>query len=91
MTQISAELTPQELELLISSLLFSSSVNVVSNTQEAYQKQLIELAIKLKQSLPDIQLNHIQFIEEEDYEDQWSSDILEHFKENLETINFDKI
>jgi len=91
MSNIKLSLTKKELDLVISSLLFSSSVNVVSNTQEEYQKSLVELAIKLKESSPDLQLKNIQFIEEENYEDQWSKDILTNFKDNIEVVNFDQV
>lgn len=91
MSNIKPSLTENELNLIISSLLFSSSVNVVSNTQEDYQRSLIELAVKLKKLAPDIRLNNIQFIEEENYEDQWSSDILNNFADNIEIVNFDQV
>lgn len=91
MSNIKLSLTKKELDLVISSLLFSSSVNVVSNTQEEYQKSLIDLAIKLKESAPDLHLKNIQFIEEENYEDQWSKDILKNFKDNIEIINFEQV
>jgi hypothetical protein len=91
MSKIKLSIKEEELELLVSSLLFSSSVNIVSNTEEAYQKQLIDLAVKLKNLKPDLNLKDIQFIEEENYEDKWSEEIFENFKENIEIINFEHI
>lgn len=91
MANIKPTLTENELSLIISSLLFSSSVNIMSNTQEAYQRSLVDLAIKLKQHKPELKLEYIQFMEEENYEDLWSSDILTHFKENIEIVNFDQV
>jgi hypothetical protein len=91
MANIKPSLTENELNLIISSLLFSSSVNVISNTQEMYQRSLIDLAIKLKEYKPSIKLENLQFIEEENYEDQWSSDILKNFKDNIEIVNFDQV
>lgn len=91
MSNITPTLNEEELELVISSLLFSSSVNVVSNTEEYYQKRLIDVAIKLKNLKPDINLSHIQFIKEDNYEDQWSCDILENFSDNIEIVGFEHI
>jgi len=91
MSNITPTLNEEELELVISSLLFSSSVNVVSNTEEYYQKRLLDVAIKLKKLKPDISLSHIQFIKEDNYEDQWSCDILENFSDNIEIVGFEHI
>ena len=91
MSKLKIPLKEEDLELIISSLLFSSSVNIVSNTQESYQKSLVDLAIKLKAYKPDLNLKDIQFIEEENYEDQWSKEIFENFKENFETVDLDRV
>jgi enoyl-[acyl-carrier-protein] reductase (NADH) len=89
MSNINLTLTEQELETVISGLLFSCSVNVVSNTDSEYQEQLFNVAKKLKDIKPDIKLNNIQFIQEEDYEDLISEKVLTNFKENLEITSFD--
>ena len=89
MSNINVELTKQELEVAISGLLFSCSVNVVSNTDLSYQERLFELAKKLKTYSSDIKLTDIQFVKERDYEDLISERILETFGKNLEITTFD--
>lgn len=89
---IVVNLTDQELSTLISSLLFSCSINVVSDTGEDFQKELLELAKKLKEHKQDIILDKIQFLKEESYEDSLSEIVLEEFKTNLkDVITFDQI
>lgn len=91
MANIKTTLKDDELELIISALLFSSSVNVISNTDVSYQKKLVDMAIKLKCLEPEIKLQNVQFIEEDNYEDEWSKDILENFEENMEVVSFDQV
>lgn len=91
MANIKVTLKENELEEVISALLFSSSVNIISSTDASYQRKLIDLAIKLKDLKPDIKIQNVQFIEEENYEDEWSQDILENFQENIEVVNFEQI
>lgn len=91
MSNISVTLTEEELKTAISGLLFSCSVNVVSNTDLSYQEQLFILAKKLKELKPDVKLSDIQFVKEQDYEDLISERILENFKENIEITSFDNI
>jgi hypothetical protein len=90
MTTIS--LTESELEKIISSLLFSSSVNVTfKNADPSYWESLKNLAKSLKDLNPEIKLEHAQFIKEENYEDPWTVDIYENFKDNLEVITFENV
>jgi len=91
MKNIKTDLSSEELELVISALLFSSSINVTLTTSEEYQKRLVNLAIKLKSLKEDIQLNDIEFIKEDDYEDKFSEQILENFCDNLKVTSFDRI
>ena len=91
MANIKVTLKESELEEVISALLFSSSVNIISSTDTSYQRKLIDLAIKLKDLKPDIKIQNVQFIEEENYEDEWSQDILENFGDNIEVVNFEQI
>jgi hypothetical protein len=87
---ISVKMTEQELAAAVSALLFSSSVNVVSNTNEEFQNELFSLAEKLKKQKPDLSLENIQFLKEENYEDTLSEKILESFSPNIKQIvNFD--
>ena len=89
MSNINVALTERELQTAISGLLFSCSVNVVSNTNLEYQTELLQLAKKLKDLKPDVKLTEIQFVKEDDYEDETSSLILEAFESNLEVTTFD--
>lgn len=90
MTTIS--LTEDELQKIISALLFSSSVNVVyRNSDPSYSESLKDLAKNLKQHKPDIKLEHAEFIKEENYEDLWSVDIYENFKDNMNVTTFENV
>ena len=82
-------LTEDNLASIISALLFSCSVNVTSNTNEEYQQELFAVAKQLKKIKPDIKLDNIQFLKEDDYEDSISTELLEEFKNNLEVSSFD--
>jgi hypothetical protein len=85
-------ITQDELGKIISALLFASSVNVVyKNTDPAFSESLKDLAKSLKQHKPDIQLENVEFIKEENYEDLWSVDILESFKDNINVTTFENI
>lgn len=88
---VNINLTEQELETVISALLFSCSVNVTSNTNEEFQTELFNTAKLLKKHKPDIKLNNVQFLQEEDYEDSISSELFEEFKNNLEVTKFDHV
>lgn len=88
MSNINLNLTKEELAATISALLFSSSVNVVSDTSEEFQTKLVGIAKKLKESCPNIQLNDVRFIVEEDYQEKCSEDILKEFATNIKTTDF---
>jgi len=91
MSTVNVTLTKEELKTAISGLLFSCSVNVVSNTDLSYQERLLDLAKKLKDFDTSVKLNDIQFIQEQDYEDAISERILEHFKNNIEITSFEGV
>lgn len=91
MSTVNITLTEKEIETAISGLLFSCSVNITSNTDSDYQLELLTLAKKLKNLKPDIKLCNIQFLKEENYEDTTSSEILEHFNNNIEITTFDNV
>lgn len=84
-------LTEDELSSVLSSLLFSCSVNILSNNSSEYQKKSFDLAKKLKHSKPDIKLADIQFLSEDNYEEDISLELLHEFKENLEVTSFEHI
>lgn len=89
--QLTVTLTEKQLETIISGLLFSCSVNVVSNTNQEYQRELFQLAKDLKQISPTIQLNDVQFIKEDNYEDSLSVELFEEFGDNMSILSFDQV
>jgi len=91
MPNINITLTEKELSTAISGLLFSCSLNVVSNTNKDFQQELFELAKKLKDNCAEVKLDNVQFLKEENYEDETSELILETFKSNIQTITFEEI
>jgi hypothetical protein len=88
---INLELSQQQLATIISGLLFSCSVNVVSNTNEEYQRELFEIAKRLKDINPIIELKEIQFVEEKNYEDSLSQEILAEFGDNMDVVTFQQV
>ena len=91
MSTTNVSLTNEELEIAISGLLFSCSVNIVSETNSEYQHKLLSLAKKLKDVKPDIKLDSINFLKEDSYEDETSAEILETFKNNIEITTFEHV
>lgn len=89
--QITLTLTEKQLETIISGLLFSCSVNVVSNTNEEYQRELFQLAKDLKQVNPNVKLNDVQFIKEDNYEDSLSVELFEEFGDNMSILSFEQV
>ena len=88
---INLELSQQQLATIISGLLFSCSVNIVSNTNEEYQRELFEIAKRLKDINPIIELKEIQFVEEKNYEDSLSQEILAEFGDNMDVVTFQQV
>jgi hypothetical protein len=91
MKHINLTLTEKEYKAVLSSLLFACSVNVVSETNEEFQRTVFECAKKVKQQHPNVTLEDIRFIEEDCYEEQISDELLTEFKSNLSTISFDNV
>jgi hypothetical protein len=91
MSTVNMTLTKEELKIAISALLFSCSINVVSNTHLDYQEHLLNLAQKLKKLDPELKLTDVQFVKEEDYEEAISERILKEFEPNIEIVSFDNI
>jgi len=83
---LNVEMTEKQLSTIISGLLFSCSINVVSETNKEYQKELYELAKLLRSLKPDIKLENVQFVEEENYEDDFSVQIKKDFEGNIEVV-----
>lgn len=88
---INIALTEEQLSTIISGLLFSSSVSVVSNVNEKFHFELFELAKQLKQLKPDVKLDNIQFVKEDNYEDELSLQILQEFHQNMQIVSFEQV
>ena len=88
---IQISLTEKQLKTIISGLLFSASVNVVSNTHEEYLNDLFTLAKDLKKLDPKIKLDSIQFVKEDNYEDSLSLEVLKEFIDNMEIVTFEEV
>lgn len=88
---ITLTLTERQLATIVSGLLFSCSVNVVSNTNEEYQRELFELAKIIKSAYPDIKLSDVQFLKEDNYEDDLSPLVFHEFGTNMELLTFDQV
>jgi hypothetical protein len=88
---ITISLSEEEFSTILSALLFSCSINIVSSTTKEYQEKLFELAKKIKGYKPNVKLTDIQFLQEENYEDVISSNLIKDFKCNIETIAFENI
>lgn len=88
---INISLTENQLSTIISGLLFSCSVNVVSNVNEKFFLELFELAKNLKSLKPEIKLDNVQFVKEKDYEDQLSDLVLEEFHTNMQLVTFEQV
>lgn len=88
---ITLTLTERQLATIVSGLLFSCSVNVVSNTNEEYQRELFELAKVIKSGYSSIKLSDVQFLKEDYYEDDLSSLVFDEFGSNMEILTFDQV
>lgn len=88
---INISLTEDQLSTIISGLLFSSSVSVVSNVNEKFHTELFELAKQLKELKPDVKLDNIQFVKEDNYEDELSTLILQEFHQNMQIVSFEQV
>jgi hypothetical protein len=88
---ITLTLTERQLATIVSGLLFSCSVNVVSNTNEEYQRELFELAKTIKSAYPDIKLEDVQFLKEDNYEDDLSPLVFDEFGTNMELLTFEQV
>jgi hypothetical protein len=88
---ITLTLTERQLATIVSGLLFSCSVNVVSNTNEEYQQELFLLAQTIKSAYPTIKLTDVQFLKEDNYEDALSPLVYEEFGSNMELLTFEEV
>jgi hypothetical protein len=86
-------LTDRENNLIIESLLFSSSVNVGGYWQEEDITDIVEIAKKLRRE--NTKLKNIVFYESEEdrlkgYEDQWAGDIKKSFGDNISVLDLNQ-
>ena len=84
---VTLDLKEGEANTLIEALLFASSINVGANWSERDFNKMVTLSKKLKQQLNgSTKLNHIVFYEEENYEDKWTQDVFNFFRDNLNIV-----
>jgi len=89
-SSVNLSLTEQQVNLIIESLLFSSSVNIGAEWDEADLTSMIDTAKELKKVSSNIELDKLVFYKEENYEDKWTKDLLKFFKKNLKTLDLQK-
>ena len=86
-SSVNITLDSSQVNLLIEALLFSSSVNIGAEWNETDFSAMISLAKDLKKRCNNnIELNKICFYKEENYEDNWSSDLFKTFKKNIKVL-----
>ena len=89
-SSVTLSLTEQQVNLIIESLLFSSSVNIGAEWDETDLSSMIDTAKELKKISSKIELDKLVFYKEENYEDKWTKDLLKSFKKNLKTLDLQK-
>jgi hypothetical protein len=84
---VTLDLKQEEANTLLEALLFASSINVGANWSERDFNKMVTLSKKLKQQLNgSTKLDHIVFYEEENYEDKWTQDVFNFFRDNLNIV-----
>jgi hypothetical protein len=90
-SSVTLTLEKKQINHLIEALLFSSSVNIGAEWNEQDYNEMVDLAKSLKQACNNnIELEKICFYKEENYEDNWSQDVLKTFKKNIKTLQLSK-
>jgi hypothetical protein len=89
-SSVTLSLTEQQVNLIIETLLFSSSVNIGAEWDETDLSSMIDTAKELKKISSKIELDKLVFYKEENYEDKWTKDLLKSFKKNLKTLDLQK-
>ena len=87
---ISLTLNTKDLNHIVESLLFASSVSVGANWNIDTCENMVILAKQLKETLSeDLNLKHLNFFKEDCYEDSWSEQILKEFGNDIEIISLE--
>jgi ABC-type thiamine transport system ATPase subunit len=81
----------EELKTIISSLLFSCSINIVPDYSFEGQQQNIFLAKALLKHKPDLFLDQINFLKEDDYAEEITPCVYEAFKDNMNVVTFNDL
>lgn len=89
-SSVTLSLTEQQVNLIIESLLFSSSVNIGAEWDETDLSSMLDTAKELKKISSNIELDKLVFYKEENYEDKWTKDLFKCFKKNLKTLDLQK-
>jgi len=87
---ITLTLDVNDVNHMVESLLFASSVSVGADWKEDACEKMVSLAKQLKTTLSDdLKLEHVNFFKEEYYEDSWSEEILKEFGNQMEIISLE--
>ena len=84
-------LSKRELNLIVESLLFASSVSVGADWKEEDYNDMINIASSIETNLTDTDVKNLTFFVEENYEDNWSVQILNTFKDKIKQVELGKI
>jgi outer membrane receptor for ferrienterochelin and colicin len=84
-------LSKHELNLIVESLLFASSVNVGADWKEEDFNDMISIASRIETDVTDTDVKNLTFFVEENYEDKWSVKILDIFKNKIKQLELSKV
>jgi len=86
------ELKPDQVNTIIETLLFASSVNICADWRETEIKTMIDLAKSFKKTLKkNINLQNLTFVEDENLSDSWTEDLHKTFAKCYKTLKLTEI
>ncbi len=85
------ELNEEEYKVVLSSLLFTSSVNFVLNNSDGFQNNAVNTLKKVKQMYPECKLEDVEYIQDEVFEDELSEDLFNLFKNNVNVVSLEGV
>jgi outer membrane receptor for ferrienterochelin and colicin len=83
-------LSKRELNLIVESLLFASSVSIGAEWKEEDYNDMVKIASSIENNLTDTDIKNLTFFIEENYEDNWSVQILNTFKDKIKKLELSK-
>lgn len=85
------ELNEDEYKAVLSSLLFTSSVNFVLNNSDGFQNNTVNTLKKVKQMYPECMLDDVEYIKDEAFEDELSEELFNMFKDNVNVVSLEAV